>query len=133
LGRGFDRTQLESHLPDGQKNALDGFIVPCINDSTKLQPNATSREVLHGVASGTGLTVAQLDNVWNLFESTIPTQESEQISLFATHLPDIGLLFDLWQNTPLKNLKLNSVGIAVGHANAVRVTGFDTPLGVWIK
>jgi hypothetical protein len=133
LGRGFDRTQLESHLPDGQKNALDGFIIPCINDNTKLQPNATRREVFHDVASGAGLTVAQLDNVWNLFEGTTPAQESEQISLFSTHVPDIGLLFGLWQNTPLKNLKLNSVGIAIGHANAVRVTGFDAPLGVWIK
>lgn len=28
LGRGFNRDQLESHLPDGQKNALDKFIIP---------------------------------------------------------------------------------------------------------
>jgi hypothetical protein len=55
------------------------------------------------------------------------------IALLAPHVPDIEQLFDLWQNTPLKNLKLNSVGIAIGHANAVRVTGFNAPLSAWIK
>jgi hypothetical protein len=99
----------------------------------KLQPNAVNRDVFKQRAADIGLNVAQLDNVWNLFENSIPAPDSELVSLFTPHVTDIGLLFDLWQNTPLKNLKLNSVGIAIGHANAVRVTGFDAPLGVWIK
>jgi hypothetical protein len=133
LCRGFDRDQLERYLPDGQKNALDKYIIPCIQDKKKLQPNALNKEIFRNVAAGAGLTVDQLDTVWNLFESTIFAPDSELLSLFAPHVPDIELLFDLWQNTPLKNLKLNSVGIAIGHANAVRVTGLDAPLGVWIK
>jgi hypothetical protein len=98
-----------------------------------LQPSAINREVFRNVAAGTGLTAEQLDNVWNLFENTMLPSDSELISLLAPHVPDIEILFDLWHNTPLKNLKLNSVGIAIGHANAVRVTGFDAPLSVWIK
>jgi hypothetical protein len=133
VGRGFDRTQLEGHLQDVQKNALDKFLVPCLHDNMKLQPNAVNRDVFKQRAADIGLNVAQLDNVWNLFENSIPAPDSELVSLFTPHVTDIGLLFDLWQNTPLKNLKLNSVGIAIGHANAVRVTGFDAPLGVWIK
>jgi hypothetical protein len=133
LCRGFDRDQLERHLPEGQKNALDKHIIQCIQDNTKLQPDALNRQMFRNVAAGTGLTVDQLDNVWNLFENTIYAPGFELLSLFAPQVPDIGLLFDLWQNTPLKNLKLNSVGIAIGHANAVRVTGLGGPLGGWIK
>lgn len=37
LGRGFDRQQLEDHLPDNKKNALDGLIIPSLHDPSKLQ------------------------------------------------------------------------------------------------
>jgi hypothetical protein len=40
---------------------------------------------------------------------------------------------DVWTNTPLKGFKLTSLGIAIGHANARRVVGFDAPLDIWIK
>jgi hypothetical protein len=105
-----------------------------------LQFNALDKEIFHREAADTNLTPAQLDFIWNTFQN--PFQNTDQnriiaestlIALLAPHVPDIEQLFDLWQNTPLKNLKLNSVGIAIGHANAVRVTGFNAPLSAWIK
>jgi hypothetical protein len=49
------------------------------------------------------------------------------------NVPKIDELFRLWKGTPLQNLELTSVGMAIGHANAVRVTGFDADLSIWIK
>jgi hypothetical protein len=132
LGRGFDRTQLEDHLPDGKKNALDAIIIRCVHDQNKLQPNGMRREVFWERAEPLGLTKSEVENVWNLFESTIPA-DGDIIAMVEARVPGFKVLVDIWQDTPLTRLKLNSVGIAIGHANAIRVVGFDADLGVWIR
>lgn len=130
LGMGFDKAQLESHLPDGKKNAIDTLLIPALHDSSKFQFNAISFEVLKSTASKTGLTEGELQNVWNLFAGTIPPSLTEMLSPFV---PDIELLVDVWNNTPLKSFNLTPLGIAIGHANAKRVIGFNAPLNTWIK
>jgi hypothetical protein len=127
LGDGFTREQLESHLPDGKKHALDPFIIPCINDPSKLQPNALNFETLKKEAAGSGLTEPELENVWRLFENAMREPRLTEVA------PDTPLLLELWKSTPLKNLALTSVGIAIAHANAARVIGFDAPINIWIK
>jgi hypothetical protein len=132
LGKGFDRQTLEQHLPDGQKNSLDGFIIPCVRDVSKFQPNAIRREIFLESTAGSNIEPQIINNVWNAFENTVPPQEA-LIAELAQHVPNAQRLFELWEKTPLKNLKLNTVGLAIAHANAVRVIGFDAPLAVWIK
>ncbi|QWG11581.1 hypothetical protein KMZ29_17830 [Bradyrhizobium sediminis] len=129
LGVGFDRAQLESHLPDGKKNAMDMLLIPSLHDASKLQPAAITFDVLKSKASETGLTENELQNVWNLFVSTIPPLNE----LLPPIISDFESLTDVWNNTLLKNFDLTPVGIAIGHANAKRVIGFDAPLDVWIK
>ena len=132
LGRGFDRTQLESHLPDGKKNALDTLIIQCLHDTAKLQPNAMSRDLFRKRAGTSGLTEAEVDNVWNLFENTVPVA-GDLIAMLEPHIAQVKALEKAWNDTPMCHLKLNSVGIAIGHANAVRAIGFAPDLGEWIK
>jgi len=129
LGEGFTREQLENQLPDGKKDALDQWTIPCLTDQSKLQPAAINFDVFKERAAPSNLTDEQLRNVWNLFEGTM-TDPAGRISQVA---PDAPLLFDIWSSTPLKNLSLTSVGIAIAHANATRLIGFDAPLEVWIK
>jgi len=121
--------QLESHLPDGKKNAMDLIIIPSLHDASKLQPPAITFDVLKLKSAQTGLTEAELQNVWNLFQGTIPDLKE----LLKPFVPDIELLFDLWENMALNRFDLTSLGIAIGHANAKRVIGFDAPLNIWIK
>jgi hypothetical protein len=132
LGKGFDRQTLENHLPDGKKNAVDNFIVPCLQDASKLQPSAMRKSVFLELTGQAGLDSELTTNVWNAFEATVPPK-TELIDLIRPHVPDIESLFTAWDETPMKHLKLTSVGLAIGHANAVRVTGFDAPLSIWIK
>jgi hypothetical protein len=129
LGTGFSREQLEAHLPDGKKNTLDQFVVPCVHDETKLQPNAIRFEIFKGVVDQTSLTDNELQNVWSLFVSTIGDIQAR----LRPKVPEVDLLFDVWNSTPLKQLNLTSTGIAIGHANAARVVGFKADLKFWIK
>jgi hypothetical protein len=132
IGMGFDRQQLESHLPDGKKNALDAYIVPCLHNPEKLQPKAARKEVFQHVAKDSGLTVSEIDTVWGLFEGTMVSEDT-LITMLKPHVPGVEQLFQMWNSTPLKSLKLNSLGIAIAHANAKRVIGFETPLDIWLK
>jgi len=129
LGKGFDRQQLEAHLPEGKKDALNGLIIPSLQDPSKLQFAALSFEVLKVKASDTGLSESELQNTWNMFEGTIV----DVVEMIERQAPEIRMLVDVWANTPLKNFKLTSLGLAIGHANARRVIGFDAPLDIWIK
>ncbi len=131
-GKGFTREQLESHLPEGKKKSLDSFMIPCLNDPTKLQPNAVTQEIFVSIAAPAGLDKGQLDNVWALFQGTM-WSEKEFITEMQAMAPEIGALFRVWKDTPLKNLSLTSVGIAIGYANLVRVAPFDADLSIWIK
>jgi hypothetical protein len=129
LGDGFTREQLESHLPDGKKDAFDPFLMQCINNGGKLQPRALNFQDLKDNAGDAALTENELRNVWNVFENTI-NDASARITSVA---PDAPILFDAWAHTPLKHLTLTSVGIAVAHAHAVRVIDLKAPLNIWIK
>ncbi len=132
LGKGFDRQTLENNLPDGKKSALDDFIVPCLHDASKLQPAAIRKSAFIELTKQAGLDEPAIVNVWNAFENTVP-QKSEVVDLVRPQVADVQRLFDAWDETSMKHLKLTSVGLAIGHANAVRVVGFDAPLNIWIK
>jgi len=129
LGKGFDRKQLEDHLPDGKKDALNTLLLPCVHDGSKLQPAAINFSVLKEKAVNTGLTEGELTNVWSMFEGTM----TDVNGMLTAAIPELSVLYDVWQNTQLKNLSLTSTGIAIGHANVSRVVGFDAALDVWIK
>ncbi len=130
LGMGFDRAKLEEHLPDGKKNALDGFIIPCINNSTLLQPNGVRRDIfVKNATRGTDIDPTTIHSVWNAFENTIP---EDIVALISPHLPHAHRLFAIWKDASIKSLELNTLGIAIAHANAVRVVGWKAPLSIWI-
>ena len=131
LGKGFDRAQLDAQVPGDDKSVLDARLRPCLHNAEKLQFNALNKGVFSGFVE-TGLTKEQLESIWGVFENTMPS-EAELKDMLAPYVPDVGVLFDLWSNSPLGQLELNSVGITIAHANAVRVVGFDAPLSTLIS
>lgn len=129
---GFTRQELEDHLPGGKKNVLDDLVIPCLNDPTKLQLAALSRDVLDQKSAGLNITKPELDNVYNMFSAHVWSRD-EVIQKLAPNYPAVADLFSIWDDTPLKNFKLTTVGIAIGHANLQRLTGFDAHLAIWIN
>jgi hypothetical protein len=48
-------------------------------------------------------------------------------------LPHMADLFDIWDNTSMKNFVPSSIGIAIAHANITRVIPHFGPLSIWIN
>ncbi len=132
LGGGISKEEISSIVPEEKLKVIENYMMPCFHDATKLQPNYLSSDVFYEEAKASNLTSEELEGVWSKFAATFPTNDM-LIDLIAPNVSRIKELFDLWNSTPLKNLKLNSVGITIGHANAKRVVGFDAPLDAWIK
>jgi len=133
IAKGVSMEEIKAHLPDGKKDVFNGspLVRPCLNDDTKFQFNALDRETFHETATHIGLSKNELDNVWNAQENTVWSKE-EMIQNLSPRVPTIGELFRLWESTPLNVLSLTSVGIAIGHANLVRISDFRADLSIWI-
>jgi|SRR5579872_2917859 len=129
LTKGFTREELESHLPDGKKNMLDQWVIPCLNDVTKLQFQFLNVRAFKEGTAQSGLSEDERHNPWNLLEGR--THDARE--LINSVAPDAHIVFDAWENTLLPKLSLTSVGIAIGHANAARTVGLTAPLSIWIK
>jgi hypothetical protein len=132
---GFERHMLAGNLPDGKKDLLDqaGYVIPCLNDSTKLQIKAINKDDFLKLTKTTiQLNEAELTNVWNMFEATIWNGE-DFLSNVEKCVPEIRTLAELWNKSPLNKFTLTTVGIAIGHSNLVRTSKLDADLSIWIK
>jgi hypothetical protein len=134
FAKGLTKDEIVAHLPDGKKDIFEGttLVIPCLIDATKFQFHARSRDDFHKVAAQIALSKDELNNLWNALEGTMWSKE-ELIENLKTRVPSIGELFRLWNETPIERLTLTSVGIAIAHANSVRVTKLDADLSIWIK
>jgi hypothetical protein len=104
----------------------------CLQDASKKQANAVRKDVFEEVGRAAGMTPEQITGVWTNFEATMMSRD-ELVAALEPLFTSAGKLFSLWDETPLKSLLLTSVGIAIAHANSVRVAGFDADLSIWIK
>jgi hypothetical protein len=127
LSKGFDEEQLRSLLPESKQSVLNDFLMPCINDASKLQLSVLAEQDFQVPE----LSNDERKNVWNMFQKTF-WSETEVIERFKALVPRISDLFELWNTTPLERLLLTSVGMALGFSNARRL-GWDGRLEVFIK
>lgn len=99
-------------------------------DTDLVRPPTRDKESYIKNFGGIGVPRDCLVQIWDRFETSITGNLKEYLSNF---IPEIEVLYGVWDGTLMKSLDLNSVGIAIGHANAVRVVNFDAPLSIWIK
>lgn len=132
LSSGFDREQLESHLPPDRPHDLDSVLIPCLNDPDKLQFAAQDRDVFDAKTKDIDLTKDQMNNIWNMFTNTVWSGDAF-ITKVEPVAPQIRTLARLWKETPLGRFVPNATGIAIGHSNLVRTCKLDADLSIWIE
>jgi hypothetical protein len=134
LSKGFDKDEIKKHAPEQYGDALDNpkLIRRCLHDAGKWQLNALNKEVFSKEAGACGLPQDVIERIWSFFEGTLWSDE-EFVSNISQRLPEFSSLSKLWRDTKLAHFEINTVGIAIAHANARRVTTLDADLGIWIK
>jgi hypothetical protein len=125
---GFTEDQMDEDL---RKFLSDPDVfVPCIRDPQKWQVNVTAQQDAGALATAKGIAPGRLENLAGLGWMTAPAIQADLIS----RVPEMRTVFDCWDSpiSPLKNLELTSVGIAIGHAYWRQASGHSAPLDIWL-
>jgi len=108
------------------------FFIPCLNDQKKIQVRANSAELLSKHMEQENIKQEDRDKITALFNLN-KMNENEIKEKCIEIRPYMKEVFDVWSESSLKNFRLTSVGIAIGHANIKRLVGEFADLSIWIN
>jgi len=128
--KGFDEKEITDR---GVSIGLDPrFFIPCLNDSSKVQVRANSKELLDKASEAHAITAEDRAKISALFD--VGKMNDTEIKDKCIEIrPYMSGLFETWSGSAMKNLTLTSVGIAIGHANIKRLVGEFSDLSIWIN
>ena len=108
------------------------FFIQCLNEPSKLQVNALNQDVLDRKFESESISTEDRAKITELFnaEKMSDAEIKEKCTLIRPYMSG---LFESWSTSPLQNLTLTSVGIAIGHANIKRYVGEFANLSIWIN
>ncbi len=128
--KGFDQSEIESRAISV---GLDSrFFIPCLNDTTKLQVKANSKETLEKLLDTQGLSPEDRAKILQLFDLGKMSGPEIKEKLIAIR-PYMAEVLETWSNSPMQTFTLTSVGMAIGHANIKRLIGEFASLSIWIN
>jgi hypothetical protein len=128
--KGFDQSEIAGRAISV---GLDSrFFIPCLNDPTKLQVKANSKEILEKHLDTQGLSADDRAKVLQLFELGKMSEPEIKEALIAIR-PYMAEVIEIWSNSPMQTFTLTSVGMAIGHANIKRLIGEFASLSIWIN
>jgi len=108
------------------------FFILCLNDRSKFQVNANSREQLEKKFDAVPITPDDKAQIISLFD--LGKMGDDEIRAKVVEIrPYMAQVFETWNNSLLKSFTLTSVGIAIGHANLKRLIGEFASLEIWIN
>jgi len=108
------------------------IIIPCLHDNTKFQLAVIDEEVLTERANALGIEETEINKLKPLMNNYQMTA-GEAKEIIKQQGEFMNTLFNIWDTSPIKNMTLTSVGIAIAIANLRRKTGIALDLGIWIK
>jgi len=128
--KGFDQSEVTNRAISG---GLDSrFFIPCLNDQSKLQVNANSKENLEKWLDTQGVSSEDRAKILELFDLGKMSESEIKDKLIAIR-PYMAEVFEAWTNSAMQTFTLTSVGMAIGHANIKRLIGEFASLAIWIN
>lgn len=128
ISKGITAATLREHIPNWEFRR--DLFLPCMHAPELMQLAALNRAIWDSKAEGLEQDISE--KLWSTFEATFMDRE-EIISAYEGKVPNLRVFAQLWENTPLQQLQLTTIGMCIGFINAKRIAGLDADLGVWIK
>lgn len=108
------------------------FFINCLNDLTKMQVSAISQEALEKQFKNKNICRDDQEKIKQLFNENKMSEEEikNKVISIRAYMKNI---FDIWNESAMKNFQLTSVGIAIAHANIKKNIGEFANLAIWIN
>ncbi len=130
FSKGFTKEKYDTEVGDFENS--QSFLMPCLHDTSKIQINTLSDDVLEKEMTKRNISQKNQNKLKLFFTKT--TMDNTEIKDFVISIdPKMEDVFELWNNSPLNKFELSSVGISIAHANYRRKTGETLNLSIWIK
>jgi len=128
--KGFDQKEISDRSISVGSDIT--FFIPCLNEPSKFQVNALNKEMLDKLFETRSVSLEDRIKITELFETSkmSDVEVKEKCVSIRGYMED---LFKSWSGSPMQNLTLTSVGIAIGHANIKRFIGEFANLSIWIN
>jgi len=128
--KGFSAEEIETrNISIGNDNR---FFIPCLNDTSKIQVRALSKENLEQAMENFNTPTDDRPKLLALFNHSKMNDQEIRGKCIEIR-PYMAGVFEFWTESKIKNFDLTSVGIAIGHANIKRLTGEFANLSIWIN
>ena len=125
----FARGMTHDEIPEDLRDVSDLFR-QCLTDPEKLQVNALDADGAVTTATQAGFP-EHSEGLTQLLLSNVKAADIVEAQVVGL-VPELAVLADRWTSTPMKNLALSSVGLALAHANWTRLAGQSAGLDIWI-
>lgn len=128
--KGFTQEDISDLLDEEPK--LSQIISKCIRDHSLLQINAIDESTIRELALKHSIESSFIDKLIAVQKNHMMNDEEVKDYSISVN-PFMKDLYDIWDNSYMKNTTLTSVGITIGQANVRRVTGNVFDLSIWIN
>lgn len=125
FSKGFLLDEVPSEL-----QAYSGLFMTCLNDPEKIQVAAITQEQLKELASMLEIPT-KVDAVTSL-QNSQHMGPGEIIEMISQSVPGFRAFAEVWKSTPLENLVVSTVGIAIAHSHWRRRAKGCADLSIWI-
>jgi len=131
FSKGFAMDEFDKEFEENKPN-MQGLIIPCFHDITKLQLGVFDDQTLEQRMTERGFEDEQKNKLKAFFNKTTFSQNEIKDKLIAFN-PIMEKVFNVWKDSYFNQFELSHVGIAIAHANYRRRTGETMDLSIWIK
>lgn len=108
------------------------YFTHCLQDNSKYQINAINLNNLNDrLEADNTLNDTDRNYFRKHFSSNLMT-ESQIKEYVLAKIPESNKLFELWNEAPLKQFSLTSVGIVLGASQSKKITGENFNMNIWI-
>jgi len=128
--KGFSKDQFDNEI--ARISASEKLLIPCLRDDTLFQFNATDFEVLKNKTKEEGINESDFSKIEAFLKKFLISDEELKEDLLIKN-ENMGIIYDAWENSPMKSMTLTSVGIAIAHAYTRSKTGDSDNLAIWIN
>lgn len=128
--KGFSKEQFDSKI--AQINGSEKLLIPCLRDSSLFQFDGTDFEVLKNKTKKVGISETEYPNIEAFSKRYLLSNEDLKKDLIDRN-ENMSIIYDVWESTPMRNMRLTSVGIAIAHAYTRSKTGDSDDLSIWIN
>jgi len=128
--KGFSKEQFDSEI--GGIDGSEKLLIPCLRDNSLFQLNAMNFDVLKNQMKVKGVIETEFPKIEAFWKKYLISDAEIKTDLINKN-ENMTIIYDVWENSPMKSMSLTSVGIAIAHAYTRSKTGDSDDLSIWIN